>query len=64
MSSEFVLICDADSLLTELLEHRLGDEVGNLGRHLVAPVAVAVGAGLVGLALYFGARLGGRPEAR
>ena len=26
MSSEFVLICDADSLLTELLEHRLGQQ--------------------------------------
>ena len=26
MSSEFVLICDADALLTELLEHRLGQQ--------------------------------------
>ena len=26
MSSEFVLICDGDSLLTELLEHRLGQQ--------------------------------------
>ncbi len=26
MSSEFVLICDADSLLAELLEHRLGQQ--------------------------------------
>ena len=26
MSSEFVLICDADPLLTELLEHRLGQQ--------------------------------------
>jgi DNA-binding response OmpR family regulator len=26
MGSEFVLICDADALLTELLEHRLGQQ--------------------------------------